>query len=193
MRKAGPGDKNIVLEILTKSFRNDPLINFLLEKSKNRQRINIFMNYLFEESLNKGEVYLNEDNTAVALWSTSKRENASFRFIIRNLSFLINFGWKGTFRILNLSKQIYRFHPENGEYAHLYTVGVLPEGKGRGYVRQMINFMNEKLKSSRAVLYLETSSPKLIGLYNKLGFHVFNTIQIDGQTLFCMNNSLSLK
>jgi ribosomal protein S18 acetylase RimI-like enzyme len=192
MRKAGSADKIIVLEILIKSFRNDPLINFLLEKSKNRQRLNVFMEFLYEESFNKGEIYINDENTAVALWSTSKSENVSIRFILRNLTFLVNFGWKGTLRVLHLSRKIYQFQPENGNFAHLYTIGVLPEGKGRGYVRQMINFMNEKLKNSSAVLYLETSCPKLIGQYNKLGFHVFNTIQVDGQTLFCMNNSMSI-
>ncbi|MFA6581525.1 MAG: GNAT family N-acetyltransferase [Paludibacter sp.] len=187
MKKAKFEDKNVVVDILTKSFKDDPHINFLLEKSKNKNKLRIIMEYVFEESFNKGEIYLNEDNTAVALWNTSKKEKFNWKYIYRNISFLFNIGLESTLRILKMDKLVYKFHPKTGQYAHLYSIGVLPESQGKGYAKKLINFMVDKMSKTKAALYLETANSTNIGIYNKIGFHVFNTIDVDGHKLFCMN------
>ena len=187
MKRAKFEDKNVVVDILTKSFINDPHINFLLEKSKNKNKLSIIMEYVFEESFYKGEIYLNEDNTAVALWNTSTKEKLSWRYIYRNLSFLLRVGFDSTCRILKMDKLVHKHHPRTGQFAHLYTIGVLPESQGKGYAKQLINFMIEKMSSTKSTLYLETANSTNIGIYNKIGFHVFHTIDVDGHKLFCMN------
>jgi len=186
MKKARFEDKNIVVDILAKSFKNDPHINFLLEKSKNRNKLRIIMEYVFEESFNKGEIYLNEDNSAVALWNTARKEKFNWRFIHRNLAFLLKIGIDSTYRILKMDKLVHLTHPQTGQFAHLYTIGVLPESQGKGYARQLIDFMVEKMSKTKSSLYLETANTGNIGIYNKVGFHVFRTIIMDGHTLFCM-------
>jgi len=190
MKRAKFEDKNVVVDILTKSFKNDPHINFLLEKSKNRNKLRIIMEYVFEESLNKGEIYLNDDNTAVALWNISKKEKLNWRYIYRNLSFLIRVGIHTTRRSLKMDKLVNMCHPKTGQYAHLYTIGVLPESQGKGYAKQLINFMIDKMSKTKASLYLETSNLTNINIYNKIGFHVFQTIDLDGHRLFCMNRTV---
>lgn len=187
MKRARFEDKNVVVDILTRSFKNDPHINFLLEKSKNKNKLRIIMEYVFEESFNKGEIYLNEDNTAVALWITDKKEKFNWKFIYRNLSFLLQIGVESTIRILKMDKQVHQSHPQTGQFAHLYNIGVLPESQGKGYARQLINFMADKMSKTKSALYLETANATNIGIYNKLGFHVFHTIYTDGHKLFCMN------
>jgi len=189
MKKAKFEDKNVVVNILTKSFKNDPHINYLLEKSKNKNKLRIIMEYVFEESLNKGEIYLNEDNTAVALWNLSKTEKFSWKFIYRNLSFLFQIGLESTSRILKMDKIIYKYHPKSIKYAHLYLIGVMQESQGKGYAKQLINFMIDKMSKTKSPLFLETSNSNNIGIYNKFGFHVFNTIDEDGHKVFCMNRN----
>lgn len=187
MQKAKLEDKNVVVDILTISFKNDPHINFLLEKSKNKNKLRIIMEYVFEESFNKGDIYLNEDNTAVALWNMGTKEKFNWRFIYRNLSFLFRIGFETTSRILKMDKIVHKYHPKTEQFAHLYTIGVLPESQGKGYAKQLINFMAEKMSKTKSALYLETANTTNIGIYNKVGFHVFQTINMDGHTLFCMN------
>ncbi|HLP06359.1 MAG TPA: GNAT family N-acetyltransferase [Paludibacter sp.] len=187
MKKAKITDKEVVVDILTTSFVHDPHIGFLLEKSRNKNKLRIIMDYVFEESFNKGEIYLNDDNTAVALWNTSTREKISWKYIWRNLSFLFQIGLASTWRILEMDKLVHMCHPHTGRFAHLYTIGVLPESRGKGYARKMIEFMTQKLSNTQTTLYLETANATNIGIYNKLGFHVFHTIRKDGHKLFCMN------
>lgn len=189
MKKARLEDKNIVVDILTKSYEKDPHINFLLEKSKNKNKLRIIMEYVFEESFNKGEIYLNEDNTAVALWVTAIKEKINWKFFYRNISFLFQIGLESTIRILKMDSLVHKYHPKSQKFAHLYTIGVLPEGQGKGYARKMIDFMVEKMSKTKSALYLETSNATNIGTYNKIGFHVFQTISVDGHKLFCMNRS----
>jgi ribosomal protein S18 acetylase RimI-like enzyme len=186
MRRAKLEDKNVVVDILTKSFKNDPHINFLLEKSKSKNKLRIIMEYVFEESFNKGEIYLNDENTAAALWNTTKKEKITWRYICRNLSFVFKIGVESTIRILRADKLVERYHSSANKFVHLYTIGVLPESQGKGYARELIKFMIDKMRTSNAVLYLETSNTMNIGIYNKVGFHVFQTINMEGHTLFCM-------
>jgi len=186
MRRANFEDKHVVVDILTKSFKDDPHINFLLEKSKSKNKLRVIMEYVFEESFNKGEIYLNDENTAAALWNTTKKENFTWRYIFRNLSFLFKIGFESTIRILRADKLVEKCHSNANKFAHLYTIGVLPESQGKGYAKELINFMIDKMKTSNAILYLETSNTMNIGIYNKVGFHVFQTINMEGHTLFCM-------
>jgi len=186
MKKARFEDKNIVVDILAKSLKYDPHINYLLEKSKNKDKLRIIMEHVFDESFNKGEIYLNEDNTAVALWDTAKKEHFNWKFIYRRLSFLVQIGIDSALRILKMDKLVHLTHSQSGQFAHLSTIAVLPESRGKGYVKQLINFMVEKMSRTKSTLYLETENTGNIGIYNKVGFHVFKTIQMDGHTVFCM-------
>lgn len=187
MRKAGLDDKNIIIDILAKSVKNDPHIDFLLGKSKNKNKLRIVLEYLFEESFNNGEIYLNDDNTAAALWKTSEKAKFTLRSVFSHISLFFKMGFESTFRILKMDKFVKR--PKDGKYAHLYTIGVLPEGRGKGYVKQFINFMADKMSKHKSPIYLETANVKNIGVYNKIGFHVFKAVRQDEHLLFCMSRN----
>jgi ribosomal protein S18 acetylase RimI-like enzyme len=184
MRKATLEDKNIVVNILAKSFINDPHVNWLIEKSRNKNKMKIIMEYVFEESLGRGSVYLNDDNTATALWNTEKQEKVTFRYIKRNLSFLFRVGLKATTRILKADKLVYSKYPD--KYCQLYLIGVLPEEHGKGLASEMMNPMIEKMKNSAVPLHLETENPKNVEIYKKKGFSIYHTMQIENNTLYWM-------
>ena len=187
MKRAKLEDKNVVVDIMTESLKNDPHFGYLLEKCRNKNKLRIIMEYIFEEAFNKGEIYLNDENTATALWNIKKREKLTWKYIYRNLSFLLKIGIESTYRILKMDKLVNQYHPRIGEYAHLYLIGVMPESRGKGYARELITYMIEKTKKSNTALYLETANTKNISIYNKIGFHVFQAINMNGHKLFCMN------
>ena len=89
MRIATPADVDLIKNILLVSFENDPHVNWLLEESKNKSKLNILIDYVAHQTLRKGEIYLSDDNNAVALWDFERNEKLSFHYIWRNLSFLI--------------------------------------------------------------------------------------------------------
>lgn len=190
MRKAGYNDKSIVVNILSRSFQQDPHINWLLEQSKSRNKLKIIMEYVFEESLGKGSVYLSDDEMATALWNSEKKEKISFRYIIRNLSFLIKIGIKSTIRILKTDKLTYSQYPKTEKYCQLYLIGVLPEAQGKGEASQLINPMIERMGKESIAIHLETANPNNVEIYKKKGFNIIHTTQLGKNIFYWMRRTL---
>lgn len=145
------------------------------------------MGYVFEESLARGTVYLNGDNTAVALWNTEKKEKVSLRYIVRNLSFLLRVGLKTTKRCLRTDKLTYKQYPKDGRYCQLYLVGVLPECQGKGLASALMNPMIEDMESKSIPVHLETANTRNVKIYMKKGFNIIKTLQLGNNTFYCMS------
>ena len=186
MRKAEHKDKAIVTSILAVSFKNDPHVNWFLEESRNRNKLNILIDYVFEETIRKGEIYVSEDNMATALWKSEKKEKFSLNYILRNLSFLFRIGIKSTIRILKMNKLIYSQIPKNRSHFHLYLIGVLPEAQGKGLASSLMNPILAEKRENKIPVYLETANPKNVEIYKRNGFNVFNTIQTGNTIIYFM-------
>ena len=94
MRRATLADVDLIKNILLVSFKNDPHVNCLLEPSKNKHKLNILIDYVVDQTFRRGEIYLSDDNNAVALWDFESNEKMSLHYIWRNLAFLIRIGIK---------------------------------------------------------------------------------------------------
>jgi ribosomal protein S18 acetylase RimI-like enzyme len=186
MRKANYNDKDTVVNILTTSFMNDPHVNWLIEESRNKNKLKILIEYVFGESLNRGEIYLSDDNKAAVLWNTEKKEKFSFEFIIRNFRFLFQVGLKSTKRALKTDKIIYNFYPKKQPYCQLYLIGVLPEEQGKGLASSLMNPMIENMKTRAIPIHLETANLRNVEIYKKKGFSVINTMQFGKNSLYWM-------
>ncbi len=166
MIRAEHRNKATVTSILAESFDNDPQVNWLLEESTNRHKLSILMDYVFEETMGKGEIYVSEDNLATALWTSEKKEKVSPSYVFRNLSFLFRIGIRSTVRILKMNKLIHSQFPESGEFFHLYLIGVLPEAQGKGLASSLMNPILAEKRANRTPVYLETANPKNVEIYN---------------------------
>jgi hypothetical protein len=89
MRRATMADVDLIKSVLLLSFKNDPHLTWLLEESKNKFKLTILIDYVVHQTLRRGEIYLTDDNKAVALWDCEQNEKMSFHYIWRNIAFLI--------------------------------------------------------------------------------------------------------
>lgn len=186
LRKAEHKDKAIVTNILAVSFKNDPQVNWYLEESRNRNKLTILIDYVFEETIRKGEIYISEDNMATALWNSDKKEKISLNYVFRNLSFLFRIGIKSTIRILKMDKLAYSQYPKNRSYSHLYLIGVLPEAQGKGLASLLMNPILAEKKANKIPVYLETANQKNVEIYKRKGFRIINTFQTENPTIYFM-------
>ena len=115
-RKARYEDEAIVVNILCISFKNDPHMNWLLEKSGNPEKLKIMMTYLFHKTMNIGKIYLSKDEKAVALWKSEIKEELSLEYIMRNLRFLMDIGILSVLRILKNERFTYKQYPKRQKY-----------------------------------------------------------------------------
>ena len=187
MRIATPADVDLIKNILLVSFENDPHVNWLLEESKNKSKLNILIDYVAHQTLRKGEIYLSDDNNAVALWDFERNEKLSFHYIWRNLSFLIQIGIKPVVRIVTSEARVHSNFRKYPRYCHLYMIGVLPEAQGKGLASALMNPMIQKMKERSIPLFLETANPRNVEIYKKKGFKIFETLTIGDRNLFLMS------
>ena len=186
LRLATSKDETKAVAILCHSFKNDPHIIWMLEKSKYPKKLEAIMTYVFRQTLNVGKIYLTEDETATALWTSEKKEKINIEFFKRNLSFLFKVGLRSVVRILTNESFTYKQYPKNKKYTHLYVIGVLPESQGKGYASSLMNpVLNETEQRSEPV-FLETANLKNVQIYIKKGFEIYNKWLNHGIELYYM-------
>ena len=53
MRIATPADVDLIKNILLVSFKNDPHVNWLLEESKNKSKLNVLIDYVVHQTFGR--------------------------------------------------------------------------------------------------------------------------------------------
>jgi GNAT superfamily N-acetyltransferase len=187
MRVATSADVDLVKNILLVSFKNDPHVNWLLEESKNKFKLTVLIDYVVHQTLRKGEIYLSDDNNAVALWDFERNEKMSFHYIWRNLAFLIQIGIKPVVRIVKSEAHVHNNFRKCARYCHLYMIGVLPEAQGKGLASALMNPMIQSMKEKSIPIFLETANLRNVDIYKKKGFKIFETLAIGDFNLFLMS------
>lgn len=186
LRKAGYADEAVVVNILCKSFENDPHIIWMLEKSSYPDKLKAIMTYTFHQTMKIGTIYLTEDETATAMWTSEKKEKLSFEFLHRNLKFLFQVGVKTVVRILTNESFTHKQYPRGEKYYHLYIIGVLPESQGKGYANLLLNPVLYEMEEKSIPVYLETANLRNVQIYLKKGFTTYKTWIKNGLTLYYM-------
>ena len=184
MRRADINDKAKVVDILARSFINESYLNWVLRYCRNKNKISVIMEYIFDEMMDKGEIYIDDTESAVALWNTEKQENISLEYILRNICFLIKNGFRTSILCLQMESKCQKMYPD--KYLHLYIIGVLPEKQGSGLASLLLDPIIEKAKKDNIPVFLETASEKNIGIYKKKGFIAYGKIYESGITLTLM-------
>ena len=187
MRRATLTDVELIKNILLVSFKNDPHVNSLLEESKNERKLNILIDYVVDQTFRRGEIYLSDDNNAVALWDFEGNEKMSLHYIWRNLAFLIRIGIKSVIRIVKSEALIHNNFRKYPRYCHLFMIGVLPEAQGMGLASALMNPMLQRMKEKSIPVFLETANPRNVDIYKKKGFKIFETLTIGDRTLALMS------
>ena len=186
MRTATLADVDLIKSILLLSFKKDPHLIWLLEESKNEFKFNVLVDYVVHQTLRKGEIYLTDDNNAVALWDCERNEKMSFHYIWRNLAFLVRIGVRSVVRIVKSEAHVHNNFRKYSRYCHLYLIGVWPEAQGKGLASALMNPIIQRMKEKSIPVFLETANLRNVEIYKKKGFKVFETLTIGDHNLFLM-------
>lgn len=170
MRLAKREDKEMVVNILTASFKDYKHTNWVLRTDLRPERLKNFYNYLFDETIEIGEIYINEDNNAVALWNSNKKDHFNIRIILAKLRLLLKMGIPTLIRLIELEKLLYEKFPKKSDYYHLHLLAVLPEFQGKGHAKKLLFPVLEEMNTKEMPIYLETAAQMKVKFYNKIGF-----------------------
>lgn len=191
MKKARYTDKELVVDILTRSFNANQSVNYIVKQDKKRiKRISALMDYSFEVCYMFGNVFLSNDEKACALVLYPDRKKTTFRSILLDAKLIIScVGVKNIRRTLDREAKIKQVQVKDKMY-YLWFIGVNPEyqntGIGTGLLKEVIN---DSQVQNRPI-YLETSTLKNLPWYKSQGFKVYHELDL-GYRLFFLNKELN--
>lgn len=173
MRKATKSDIPKLIEILTKSFKENRSANYVL---KNKNTLPKLFDYSIAKGFLFGDVWINEDQTACAILINPKNKKFTFNSIWLDLKLI--------FQVVGLTrvkKVLYKENitdqtlPKNLDFIHLWFLGVSPEIQGKGKGTALLREIIEYYKPLKEAMCLETSTLKNLPFYEKEGFEVYAT------------------
>lgn len=145
-----------------------------------------FFRLFVDESIESSGAYTLDDLAAVSLWfppgwDMSDEQSAAFEGAVRAIA-----GGYAESGPLAIVKAIGEVHPADPHW-YLAFVGTRPDMQGRGFGTALISDMLERCDAEGHPSYLEATSARNRGLYERLGFRVTCRIELpDGPPMWGM-------
>jgi ribosomal protein S18 acetylase RimI-like enzyme len=185
MVKAKQTDKNLVADILTKSFENNQSVNYIAKQDEKRlTRIRSLMDYSFEVCYSFGDVFLSDDRKACALVLYPDKKKTTFKSILLDIKLILScIGVENIKKALTRESKIKQLQPKELMY-YLWFIGVDPDYQNEGIGSILLNEIIEDSEHKERPIYLETSTLKNLPWYQKFGFRIYNELELSYKLFF---------
>lgn len=184
MRKIQNTEKQVIVDILRKSFRDNMSVNFVVKQDKKKEsRIEKLMEYSYFQGENFGKIYLSKDQNACAIVLHPSKKKTTLKSILWDLKLVFKcMGISNVSKVLKREGEIKKHHPDF-PFLHLWYIGVNPEFQGKAKGTELMARIMHDAKELNLPIYLETSNPRNFPFYEKLGFKMISEIDNLGYPL----------
>ncbi|MBF9252143.1 GNAT family N-acetyltransferase [Pontibacter sp. 172403-2] len=185
MIKAEYSDKNLVVDILTKSFETNQSVNYIVKQDEERiDRIGVLMEYSFDVCYLFGDVFLSNDKKACALVLYPDKKKTTFKSILLDVKLILScVGIENIKKTLARESMIKKIQPKEFMY-YLWFIGVGPDYQNLGIGGVLLNELIEDSRVKGRPIYLETSTLKNLPWYQKFGFNIYHEADLSYKLFF---------
>lgn len=185
MIKAEYSDKNVVVDILTRSFDTNKSINFVVKQDKNRvNRIKELMSYSFELCFLFGEVFLSSEKNACALVLFPDKKKTTIKTILWSVRLIYkSIGIMNLWKVLKRESKVKKIHTKEPMY-YLWFGCVDPKHQNKGVGTKLMHDLVQDSVSKERSLYFETSTIKNLPAYQKYGFQIYQQLGLGYKLYF---------
>lgn len=178
-------DKNLVVNILTKSFDTNQSVNFIVQQDEKRLgRIKSLMDYSFEVCYSFGEIFLSDDKKACALVLFPDQKRTTIKSMLLDVKLIYSCVGIGNIKkAMSRESKIKKLQPKDPMY-YLWFIGVDPIYQGSGIGTELMQAIIEDSKKQQRSIYLETSTLKNLPWYKKFGFEIYNELDLSYKLYF---------
>lgn len=177
-------EKQIIVDILRKSFQDNKSVNFVVKQDRKREaRIKKLMEYSYFQGENFGKIYFSKDQNACAIVLIPSKKKTTLKGILWDLKLVFScMGISNVSKVLKRESEIKKHHPDFS-FLHLWYIGVNPEFQGKSKGTELMAKIMYDAKELNLPIYLETSNPKNFPFYEKLGFKMISELNSLGYPL----------
>ena len=188
-RHALAADLPMLSAALSRSFIDDPQMSFLFPDQATRDTdLQVMFTTIALAGLRRGHTYvLPNDNGAIdaaAIWSPPEIQALSDAEAGPLVEAIVGrYGDEGLARVGAMSEAMEANHPHD-PHLYLFIVGVDPSRQGRGLGETLLAPTLAHCDATGTAAYLESSNPRNLGFYRRLGFHTASEFYPEGGPLF---------
>jgi ribosomal protein S18 acetylase RimI-like enzyme len=177
-------EKQIVIDILHKSFMDNKSVNFVVKQGRKREeRIRKLMEYSYFKGKNFGQIYLSKDEKACAIILDPSKQKTTLKSVLWDLKLVFGcMGFSNVKKVLRRESEIKKHHP-NFPFLHLWYIGVDPAEQGRAKGTELMARIIHNAREKGLPIYLETSTERNFPFYEKLGFKMISELDNLGYPL----------
>ena len=175
IRAADEGDRELVVRLLDEAFQDDPVSGWVFPGDEYRRTTHHRLMAAFTGIvLAEGRIDVTEDGSACALWLSvpagehGAEEDAADDGPAR-LRAAVD---PGNERIELIGRLTAEIHPAGRAHEYLWMIGVTPEHQGEGIGSALVQHVLDRCDREGLPAYLEASSARSRGLYERLGFEL---------------------
>jgi len=175
IRAADEGDRELVVRLLDEAFQDDPVSGWVFPGDEYRRTTHHRLMAAFTEIvLAEGRIDVTEDGSACALWlSVPAGEHDAEEDAADDGPALLRAAVDpGNERIELIGRLTAEIHPAGRAHEYLWMIGVTPEHQGEGIGSALVQHVLDRCDREGLPAYLEASSARSRGLYERLGFEL---------------------
>ncbi|MFE9255445.1 GNAT family N-acetyltransferase [Streptomyces sp. NPDC006879] len=177
IRQAGEADRAAVTALLDGAFQNDPVSSWVFPDETHRRAVHSrFLGVFVDVTLAEGRIDLATDGSCAALWlrvpAGEPEHEDGVPARMRAVADPDNERCELVGRLTGA------VHPTAEEHEYLLMIAVSPERQGQGLGTELIRPVLERCDREGTPAYLEASSARSRGLYERLGFE-FTGVTVD--------------
>lgn len=177
-------ERQLIIEILQQSFRDNKSVNFVVKQDEKRvARIRKLMEYSYFQGERFGKIYLSEDQKACAIVLIPSKKKTSLKGILWDLKLVVQcIGIRNVSNVLKRESEIKKHQPDV-PFLHLWYIGVTPACQGQGHGTLLMQQILQDARKMSLPVYLETSMERNFPFYEKLGFEPISSLDHLGYPL----------
>ncbi|MBK8973105.1 MAG: GNAT family N-acetyltransferase [Hahellaceae bacterium] len=174
VRRAGPNDLDLVVDILADAFQDDPVVLWL---SDHPDFPGFNFRVVIEAFIADQGILIDESGSAAALFLPPGKKMASLVSPMVALKGLWHFGSGPLIRALRLLS-LFEKHHYQADHLYIFAIGNRPAVRGRGYGSAVMKAVLSLGGGAEYPTYLENSKAANFAFYHKFGF--------ESQTRLCL-------
>lgn len=175
-------DKDRIVEIISKSFINNPRLTSTLKKGNTEHKIKLMALYAYDFVKKRDGIFLTSDKSTILMYYRKSQEKKDLQ------DFLNYYGM--FFRCIKLSKAwatykrenyIRKQRPKINDYIYVWVLAALPGTHGLKPLAEIRDQLFGLSNDTKLPIIIETVMPKVLNLYKYVGFEIYyewyNTVQ----------------